>query len=387
VTGTVRLDGSELKIVAFEARQGKRGRIVVTPGGTAHFKNMHFTDYDFAVDARNLTAFSSGEYVIELDGTFEIRNGTDLGGVMPLPNITGHATVIEGVFLANFADPGRLAAWQGPAVLPPWTYDVMVEARNNVWWRPIDANVEGKLTDFEVIQNLSRFLMLGQVEALRGRYYFLGSAFDVKTGQLFFDATEPMNPTINAVMTSEQRLPLSRGGAREVITITATGRAQSPTVTMTSDPSNLSQTEIASLLTYGQLEGGAGAIGQAGVNYLARQLTREVPELEKYFGVVMVGTTVDQEAGGAPTTTTVASKAYTSVGVSRYFSRDLLLRYSQVVGDLAEAQRVDYQDLVAEYEINKLLFLSGQMTRQRGVLVQPQDQTLYNLTLRARYEY
>ena len=381
VTGTVRLDGAEIRIAHFEARQGKRGRITVTPGGIAHLENLRVADYKFGIAASHATAFSSGEYVIELDGMFQVENGPDLGGPLPLPRITGHATVIEGVFLANFADPGRQAAWQGPAVVPPWTYDVTVEARNNVWWRPSDANVEGELEDFEVIQSLDRFLLLGGVKSLRGRYYFLGNQFDVKVGELFFDTTEPMNPTVNATLTVEKPLRDSRGGGSEVITLSVSGRAQEPTVTMTSEPSALSQGEIAQLLTSGQI--GTGAIQTAAVGYLARQVASQIPELSQYVGVIDVGTTVDATLPGASTT-----KTYTNVGVSRYFTRDLLLRYSQVVGDVTEAQRVDYQDLEAEYRISRLLFVSGEVTRQKGQLVtSSQEQTLYKMNLRARHEY
>jgi hypothetical protein len=381
VTGTIHLAGSELKIAHFEAHQGKQGRLTVAEG-IGHLKDLRLADYAFDLDASHVTAFSSGEYVIELDGKFHVRNGADLGGPLPLPHITGNATVIEGVFLTNFADPDRQAAWQGPAVVPPWTYDVAVEARNNVWWRPAEANIEGKLTDFEIIQGLDRFLLLGQVDALRGRYYFLGNQFDVTTGSLFFDATQPMDPTVNAVLTTEKNLPLSQGRARETITLSVTGRAHQPTVTLSSSPSSLSQTEIATLLTYGQLQGGASAIGQAGAQYLIRQLARGIPELADFE----VGSKVDDQ-NNATTAGTGSSRLYTTVGVSRYFTRDLLLRYSQVVGDVAEAQRVDYQDLAAEYRINRLLFLSGQVTRRKGVLVTSQDQTLYNLDVRARYEY
>ena len=43
--------------------------------------------------------------------------------------------------------------------------------------------------------------------------------------------------------------------------------------------------------------------------------------------------------------------------------------------------------LTAEYRLNRLLFLSGQVTRRRGVLITSQDQTIYNLDVRARHEY
>ena len=56
------------------------------------------------------------------------------------------------------------------------------------------------------------------------------------------------------------------------------------------------------------------------------------PELSQYVGVIDVGTTND-----AGTTTSSTTKTYTNVGVSRYFTRDLMLRYSQLVGDVSEA--------------------------------------------------
>jgi hypothetical protein len=64
------------------------------------------------------------------------------------------------------------------------------------------------------------------------------------------------------------------------------------------------------------------------------------------------------------------------------------VRYSQVVGDVSQSSSVDYQDLSAEYRLNRLLILSVQVTRRRGVLItSSQDRTIYNLDVRARHEY
>jgi hypothetical protein len=264
-------------------------------------------------------------------------------------------------------------------MMPPWTYAIDVDADNNVWYRPTDANIEGRLTDFRVIQDADRFLMLGEVEALRGTYYFLGNAFKVASGNLFFDAAQEMDPTVDATLTTEKVLPSS--GTRETITLTVTGRALSPTVTLTSAPTALTQGEIVSLLTYGQLTGGARGLATGGAQYLARQLSKEIPELERYFGTIDVSERYSE--GRAD----YASQAFTTVGITRYFTRDLLVRYSQVVGDVSQTDAVDYQDLTAEYRLNRLLFLSGQVTRRRGVLITSQDQTIYNLDVRARHEY
>lgn len=400
VTGRVALAGDELRVESFEARQGKRGRIVVKPGGIAHLKDLRIADYAFSLTAANVTAFSSGEYVLEMNGDFDVKNGADLGGPLPIPHITGTATVLEGAFLTNFADPDVQAA-VGPAELPPWTYDVRVEARNNLWWRPPDANIEGKLTDFEVVQSLDRFLLLGQVDAVRGRYFFLGNQFDVKSGTLFFDAAYPLNPTVDATLTTQKGVTPVGGQAgqtQESITLAVSGRALTPTITMSSSPSNLSPTEIASLLTYGQFQNASrgAAIGQAGQaagSYLLQQLLRD-PDLAPILGGFEWGTATDlslvdpsQSDLVVPGTGTTTARSFTKLGMSRYVTRDLLVRYSQVVGDVTGAYQVDYQDLGAEYRLSRLLFLQGGVTRRRGSLVPSNDETLYNLDVRARYEY
>jgi len=273
-----------------------------------------------------------------------------------------------------------------------------------VWWRPPDANIEGKLTDFEVVQSLDRFLLLGQVDALRGRYYFLGNQFDVKSATLFFDAANPLNPTVDATLTTVklvqgtgQQSQSGPSGTRETITLAVSGRALTPTVALSSDPTAMSPTEIATVLTYGQFTGGTGAIGQAAGAYLLNQLLRD-PGVASVLGGFEVATTGEAQLEPGQTNLVVpgsgetSAKAYTKVGMSRYLTRDLLVRYSQIVGDVsgnAAPQRVDYQDLAAEYRLSRLLFLQGQVTRRRGIAVTSQDETgtVYNLDLRARYEY
>jgi hypothetical protein len=381
------LAGDSLRVLHATARQGRRGFLEVQPGGAAHLTNFRIDDYALDVVARDVTAFASGQYVIRMNGRFKIEDGAELGGPLPIPHITGTAQVVEGVFLYNFGDTERQAASQGPVAAPPWTYDVFVEADNNLWYRPTDANIEGKLTDFEVVQRLDKFYILGTVEALRGRYYFLGSAFEVQEASLHFDAAQLNNPTVDATFTAEK---LNRSGgdvaSRETITLSVTGRAFAPNIALSASPSNLSQGEIVSLLTVGVVrdQGAADAFGSLGARYLANQIRQGVPELSEVVDFD-IGETVAESGTDASQGTT--ARSYTKLGLSRYFTRDLLVRYSQVVGDVAQATEVDYQDLVAEYRLNRLLFLSGQVTRRRGVLIQSQDQTIYRFDVHARHEY
>lgn len=381
VNGRFVLSGDRLAIENLTASQGEEGRYVVRPGGFGTIRNLRLETYALEVDVVKGTAFSSGEYVIVLDGEFRVANGLDLGGPLPLPHITGVARLREGVFLYNFADPSRQLATQGPLVPPPWTYEIRAEALNNVWYRPSDANIEARLTDFELVQTADRFLMVGGVEAVRGRYYFLENGFDVQSGTLSFDRTHPNDPLIDARLTTDKVL---EGGQRETILLTVTGRATKPNVHLSSTPAVLSQTEIVALLTYGQFRGAPGqALVTAGSQYLVRQILKEVPGMSD-FGDIEVGQRVSEESLASE----IEAQAYTTVGLTRYFTRDLLVRYSQVVGDVSQSSAVDYQDLSAEYRLNRLLILSGQVTRRRGVLItSSQDRTIYNLDVRARHEY
>ena len=387
VNGRFVLRGDRLEIASLSARQGREGVYTVRPGGFGTIRNLRIETYAFEVDVRQGTAFSSGEYVVVLDGEFKVENGLDLGGPLPLPHLTGTARVREGVFLYNFADPTRQLATQGPLKSPPWTYVIDVDAPNNVWYRPVDANIEARLTDFQVVQEPDRFFMLGNVEALRGRYYFLATGFEVAAGTMIFDAVQLNDPVMDARLTTEKAFSpagTNETSSRETITLTVTGRASKPNVTLSSAPSALSQTEIVQLLTYGDLGAGGTALVTAGSQYLVRQLTREFPELSEYFGEVELGSRVSEEDPASDR----EAQTYTTVNLTRYFTRDLLVRYSQVVGDVSQSSAVDYQDLTAEYRLNRLLILSGQVTRRRGVLITTsQDRTIYNLDVRARHEY
>ena len=138
---------------------------------------------------------------------------------------------------------------------------------------------------------------------------------------------------------------------------------------------------------FGQFAGGGAALGNLGAQYLMGQLRQDFQGLTEAVGEFEIGETLAEQAGDGTTGTGTTTKSYATVGLSRYFTRDLLVRYSQVVGDVTQATQVDYQDLVAEYRLNRLLFLSGQVTRRRGVLITSQDQTIYRFDVHARHEY
>ena len=126
-------------------------------------------------------------------------------------------------------------------------------------------------------------------------------------------------------------------------------------------------------------------VGVTGTQYLVRQLAREVPEFASLLADVEVGTTVGQGGSG--------ERIYTTIGVSRYFTPELRLRYSQVVGvkEGTTTDELNLWDISAEYRIGRIFYLTGEIIERRtnsslgrGTA---QHEVEYNLDVRARYEY
>jgi hypothetical protein len=126
-------------------------------------------------------------------------------------------------------------------------------------------------------------------------------------------------------------------------------------------------------------------VGVTGTQYLVRQLAREVPELSVLLADIDVGTTVGGGSSG--------ERIYTTVGLSRYFTPDLLLRYSQVVGGSGgtTADELNLWEVSAEYRIGRLFYLTGERVDRRVTSSlgsgTPEHEVQYNLDVRARLEY
>jgi len=250
-----------------------------------------------------------------------------------------------------------------------------------------------------VSQTLDELRVWGTIESVRGDYYFLENKFRVDEGVLSFDEVEPLNPRVQARAQTGVNLA-GAGGAlqRETVDITLAERLRKPEVTLTSS-SGMSETEIIQLLTYGRfgLDRGNGdplarpdqrlLVGTMGGQYLVRQLARQFPEAASVLDEVEVGTAlVEDEAGG---------HLVPRVGVSRYLTGDLRLRYSQLLGEAGtgatSGYSVDFRDVGAEYRVSRIFFLTGQVVeRRKGSALTPgasQSELQYNVDVSARHQW
>ena len=388
VEGRLVFDSTLVRVAHLSATQGKDGTL--SGSGTVTLGPDGVEDYDLQVKAVNALALASGEYEAHFDGDFKVDAGPRLGkSWFPLPHASGRLTVRDGVILYDFADPANRVYFAGPRQAPAWVYDVDVTAPARMYWRTPNANVELK-ADLSVSQTLDDWRVWGSVESLRGSYYFLENKFSVDSGTLQFDQVEPLNPKVDASAHSD--VP---GSTSETVTITLSGRIRNPTVRLMSS-TGLSEQEIVQRLTLGRFglgltrdqryaPGSAEIVaGATGGQYLLRQLAQQFPEVSPLLGDVEVGTQVVQTDRGGLIVPTI--------GIGRYVTPDVRVRYSQALGTPSTATSgVNVRDLGAEYRISRIFFLTGEILERRtGSSLTPtvsQSELEYNLDLRARYEY
>jgi hypothetical protein len=388
----VALEGERIVIRDIVAEQGSDGSLRGT--GSYQLFGENAGSYRLNMRAENALAAASGEYAVSFDGDFVITDGPRVPGVViAIPHIQGDVEVRSGVILYDFGDPENVVYLTGPRQAPMYIYDLKLDAPSRVYWRTPSANIELE-ANLNMTRSLTDLKIWGRLKSVRGTYFFLENKFTVDNGELIFDQAESMNPKINAsAVTRVTRAMGQSQYEKEEVHIELTGRIQKPAMRLWSS-SGLAQTDIVALLTVGRFGIGADdytsgdqrlLVGVTGTQYLVRQLAREVPELSVLLADIDVGTTVGGGSSG--------ERIYTTVGLSRYFTPDLLLRYSQVVGGSGgtTADELNLWEVSAEYRIGRLFYLTGERVDRRVTSSlgsgTPEHEVQYNLDVRARLEY
>ncbi len=271
-----------------------------------------------------------------LDGKIEIHNG-----VIVLPESSkkllpaqGQAAlwVLEPVRSGETIDFDSAVGASGPAKArgelhtvpePPKTrlqLDVSVEIPGGLWLRGrgLDVGLAGNL---RLVQKGALPAVTGELEAVQGRFVFLGQVFTVERGKAVFYGGDEINPSLEILLTTTV-------GETE-IRITLGGSVNDPKLELSSVP-ELPEGDIMSLLIFGrtmdQLDNDqlallgsraadiATAFGTAQLEAaLARQLGVDVLRIKKE----------NEQAGGR------------SVVIGKYISTRVLLKYEQALGDRA----------------------------------------------------
>lgn len=391
VNADFRLDETRITLDTLTAVQGERGRIAGR--GVVDLDGLALRRYDFDLALDRFTASEAGVYAAEVDGDLRVVNGPRVRGVT-LPQVTGRVGVHRAVVLYDFTrqtESDLLAASVRPLF---WTYRIQLDADDNLRWTPADADIEFS-ADLTLEQTRDSLLIYGEMQAIRGTYYFLSTRFEVERAVLTFDNVNGVNPVIDAEATTTviggcegvdpAALSLGSAGADAAepsytIRVGITGRADEPEVAFASEPAGLDESCILRQIT---LDDGNFAGAEVTNSFLARAISRTVsPELERAFRGYLNDWRVERQAG-----------AYV-VGVSTQPVRNVNLRFRQRL-PIAETENYSRledpfeQSVQAEYRLGRFFYIATQLVRRATTPTSPPNANTrdFNVNLKARWEY
>ena len=269
-----------------------------------------------------------------------ISGRVNLGGSYRRPVASGELTVDEGVIyvdelqravgVVDLSDPflfdiglavdttalatQPLLAGFGNPFFDNLRVDVDLSVPRGSWLRSVETNVEmsGDLL-VRYDRSAGDFVLIGELEAVRGSHQVLGRTFELDVGTVSFIGRPGLNPDLDILASSRIRRP---NDAPIDVNAQVGGTLVRPVVTLSSEEAGMAQEDLVSYLIFGQPSGalgrgalvdanrglGASAVG-AGLTFvggfagrLGSVLAQEVPLID--YVSFQQGSTVDFETLG-----------------------------------------------------------------------------------------
>jgi translocation and assembly module TamB len=210
------------------------------------------------------------------------------------------------------ASPDTTSAAKGPEI------DVSASIPSGLWivGRNLEVELGGNL---DVVQRGGLPVVTGRLQALQGRFVFLGRTLTMQRGEVVFYGGDEIDPSLD--------LQLATVVEDATIYITITGTVREPNLKLSSDP-EMSEGDIMSSLLFGKAVGELDT-GQAGLlenrasqiatTYAAGELQER---LSRQLGVDLVSIRTADKEGGKST-----------VVLGKYLSPRVLLKYEQALNE------------------------------------------------------
>jgi hypothetical protein len=389
VDGT--FDEGKLTLTRIDARQGKRGRVSGTgswswagasplPFGSVGPPGRYHVD----LKVTDCVATDREYYLFQFSGAFAIQNGATSDGVVK-PRITGNAVVSRGDLTMNLATPAN----EPPPPLP-FLYDVNAEFPRELRYRQLDTEV-GLAGSLHLRNEGEQDIALGTLTVTGGHFYFLTRKFQNLTGEVNFNSLERFDPDVAidaSTRIRRSRAPGDTDSEERLIYLAITGRASQLQIRPWVEGGTSSPSDLWRELSVGQFAAdgdpsAAAAAPLTGVNlsnlpirdYLFRNAERWIA------GSGFIDTIDLQSGAGSGSATSQNSGLIDlgTVGVGKYVTRDLFLKYSRDFSGESD------QRISAEYRVTRHILLRGtQIQRPPTSNLAEQE---YNLDLKVRLEY
>lgn len=214
--------------------------------------------------------------------------------------------------------------------------DVDLSVPRGTWLRSIDTNVEmsGDLL-VRYDRSAGDFVLIGELQALRGSHRVLGRTFQLEGGRVGFIGRPGLNPDLEIQASTRIRSP-----DQGPLTINAevTGTLVQPVVTLSSEEAGLSEQDLISYVVFGQPSGALGGRRDAAgrirdINAVSSAIQGTVTivggALANQLGTALArAATLDyvsvQQVGGTQTLgPSLVAGTFAQVEVGRYFGGDV----------------------------------------------------------------
>ena len=389
VDGT--FDEERLTLAKIEAREGKRGR--VTGAGSWRWSGASQTlppgsvgppgEYSVNLKATDCVVTDREYYLFQFSGAFVVVNGRTPTGVVK-PRITGSGSVSRGELAVNLAAP----VGEPPPALP-FLYDVTADFPRQFKYKQLDTEVDLAGT-LQLRNEGEGDIALGVLTVKGGQFYFLTRKFSNLTGEVNFNNPDRLDPfvSIDAETRVRRRSPagVAETSDDHTINLAVTGRSSQlqirPWDTEGTGPSDLwRELSVGQFSSPDQAESGAGADPLSGISRLPVRdyLFRNAERWIAGSGFI---DTIDLRSGSrtrANERSVAGPIDLGTVGVGKFVTNDLFLKYSQDFSGQSE------QQITAEYRVTRHLLLRGQQILGRQSSSQSEQE--FNLDLKIRVEY
>jgi translocation and assembly module TamB len=327
IQASLQANGDTLRITRFS---GKAGSGTISAGGSVGLAGE--MPVDVQISARNATPLASDKLTALLNADLTLRG--DLGGKLTVGGTTtlGRTELRipermpAKVAVLDVRVPGAPPPSQ-PAPGPNVGLDVQLTAPGQVFirGRGVFAELAGR---FNVGGTLAAPQATGRFTLRQGDYGLAGHTLTFTSGEIGFDGSGSLDPTLNLVASS------TNGGVTATLTIT--GYASAPKITLSSVP-ELPQDEVLAQLLFNQSASSLSVFQLAEAAAALAQISGVVGGSFDPLGTVRQGLGLDRlSVGGAQTGNGASLQA------GRYVARGVFVGAKQgTSGDTQASVQID----------------------------------------------
>jgi len=385
-------DEKQIQFTRIAAQEGKRGH-VTGAGWWRGAAGRRSGNYEFKLHATEFTVTDRESYLFRFSGDFLVKDAVNpFGTELPRVTTVAPATLLRGELTMDLSQPREELDEPMPVL-----YEIVLDVPRNLWYRNLDTEVQLQNGQLTLRNEGTRDLILGSLD-VTGKYYLYSNEFRITQGTIDFTSLDRIDPeiSIEAQTTDVRATPAtsnaSSSGGNETaspIYMSLSGRSSQLKVHLHDDQGH-GEAYLWKVLTIGQFtsfgsEGLASETTAPGAgpdlalpvtNYLFRNAERWIS------GVGFIDT-IDLRSGLASTGVRgPGTSAIGLVGIGKYVTPELYVRYSRDFSGVAAEQRIS-----AEYRMTRHLLLRGEQIRGSAQSQQQTPEQQYNLDLKVRLEY